>query len=139
MVDFNRFEAFSEDMGDGVHNLGSDTLKIILSNTAPDAEDAILTDITQITAEHGYSAGGSAVTGTAFSQTDGVAKLTGTDVVFTATGGTIGPFQYAILYNSTATDGPLIGWLDNGTAITLSDTHIFTVHWDETDGILTLQ
>jgi len=139
MAVFNKFSTFVADVGNGVHDLGSDVLKIMLSNTAPDAEDAVLTDITEIGAGHGYDAGGVAVSDTAFAQTDGVAKLTGTDAVFTADGGTIGPFQYAVLYNSTAANGPLIGWWDYGTAITLADTHTFTVHFDETDGILTLQ
>jgi hypothetical protein len=53
--------------------------------------------------------------------------LTGTVVVFTALGGSFGPFRYVILYNDTATNDPLIGWWDYGSSITCNDGETFTV------------
>ena len=49
--------------------------------------------------------------------------ITGTQVVFTSTG-TIGPFQYAILYNDSATSpaDALIAWWNYGDSIELNDT-----------------
>lgn len=40
MVAFNKFQVFVENVAEKVHNLGADTLKIALSNTAPNATDA---------------------------------------------------------------------------------------------------
>ena len=69
----------------------------------------------------------------------GVFKFTaGTQPSWTASGGSIGPFEYAVLYNSTSATLPLIGWWDYGTAITLTVGNTFTVTTDLTNGILTI-
>jgi len=140
MAAFNKFNQFVEDVAEKVHNLGSDSLKILLTNTAPVATNSIKTDITEITAGNGYTAGGGAVTITASVQTSGTYKLTGNDVSFTASGGSIGPFRYAVLWNDTPTSpaDPLIGWWDYGSNLTLTDANTFTVDLDQTNGILTL-
>lgn len=136
MVAFSKFNALVQDLGRKVHNLNADTLKVLLTNVAPAATDALKADLTEIAAGSGYVAGGATVGSTAYSQTAGVATLSGADVVFTAAGGGIGPFRYAVLYNATAAGGPLIGWWDAGLAIALADTQTFTV--DIGAAILTL-
>lgn len=140
MAAFNKFQQFVEDMGKGVHNLDTGTLKIMLTNTAPVATNSVKADLVDISAGNGYSAGGSAAASPDYEHTTGTAKLTATDVVFTAAGGTIGPFRYAVLYNDTPTSpaDPLIGWWDYGSAITLNDGETFTVDFDASAGILTL-
>jgi hypothetical protein len=138
MASFNKCNPFVEDVMEGVHDLGSDTLKIMLSNTALNATFADTSDVTEITAENGYSAGGSTVTITASAQSGGTYKLEGNDLVFTASGGTVGPFQYAVLYNDSAASDQLIGWWDYGSAVTLQDTETFTVDFTEANGILQL-
>jgi hypothetical protein len=146
VASFNKFQIFVQDVGNGKHSLGSDTLKIMLSNTTPVATNAVLGDLTEITAQNGYSAGGTAVGSNAYSQSSGTAKLTGNAVVFTASGGSIGPFRYACLYNATQTspNHPLIGWWDYGSSITLNNGETFTVesaangNWDSTNPILSL-
>jgi hypothetical protein len=60
-------------------------------------------------------------------------------VTFTATPGSIGPFRYAVLYNDTAASDQLIGWYDYGTSLTLTSGNQFTVQFDATNGVLTLQ
>ncbi len=138
MAVFNKHNIFVQDVGRGVHNLNSNTLKVMLTNTAPTATNAVKADLTEISAGNGYSAGGATVASTAYSPTSGTGALTGTDVVFTASGGSIGPFRYAELYNDTPTSpaDPLIGWWDYGSSITLADTETFTV--DFGTNILTL-
>ena len=64
----------------------------------------------------------------------GTTTVSGTQVVFTATAGGIGPFRYVILYNDTATSpaDALIGWWDYASSITLADTETFTVKFSNT-------
>lgn len=138
MATYNKFNQFVEDVAEKVHNLGSDSLKILLTNTAPVATNAVKGDLTEISAGNGYSAGGAAVTITASSQTSGTYKLVGSDVVFTASGGAIATFRYAVLYNDTPTSpaDPLIGWWDYGAAVNITDGNSFTVDLSAANGIL---
>lgn len=140
MASFNKFNQFVEDVAEKVHNLGADTLKVLLTNTAPVATNAIKGNLTEISAGNGYSAGGTAATISSSAQTSGTYKLVLADVVYTASGGSVGPFRYAVLYNDTPTSpaDPLIGWWDYGSSITLADTETFTVDFDGTTGVLTL-
>jgi hypothetical protein len=133
-IAFNKFNAYVADVHNKVHNLGSDTLKLMLSNTAPVATNAVKTDITEISAGNGYSAGGPTVTVTGSTQTGGTYTLAASATVITATGA-IGPFRYCVLYNSTAASGNLIGWYDYGSAITMQNTDTFTVTYSS--GIFT--
>lgn len=144
MANFNKFNQFVEDLAHAVHDLKTGTshvLKVMLTNTAPVATNAVLADITEIAAGNGYTAGGASVGTITGAQTSGTFKLVGgTDPVFTAAGGTIGPFRYAVIYNSTPTTPlkPLIGWLDYASSITLNAGETFTVDLDQTNGILTV-
>jgi hypothetical protein len=113
-----------------VHNLNADSLRVLLSNTAPNAgSHATRSQATELSTGGGYTSGGGTVASRAYSQTGGVGTLTGEDVVFTATAGGIGPFRYAIRYNDTPTSptDPLIGWWDYGSSITLADGESLTV------------
>lgn len=140
MTAFNKFQQFVEDVGVKVHNLNADTLKVLLTNTAPVATNEVKADLTEISAGNGYTAGGAAVGSNAYSHTSGTGKLTGNDVVFTASGGDIGPFRYAVLYNDTPSSpaDPLIGWWDYGTNLTITNGNSFTVDFDPSSGILTI-
>jgi len=135
MASFVKFNSFVEALGREVHQLNTDTLKIALTNTAPNATDTQLSAITQIANGNGYTTGGTAVANTSYSQTSGTAKLAGDDVVFTATG-SMGPFRYAVLYNYTATNDELIGCWDYGSSITLASGETFTVDFNGTNGVL---
>lgn len=139
MATFNKFNSFVEALAEKVHNLGSDTLKVMLTNTAPAAANAVKADITEIAAGNGYVAGGTQATQVSSSQASGLYKLVLNDVTFTASGGTIGPFRYVVLYNATAVNGELIGWYDYGSSITLNAGESLTVDFDATNGVLTIQ
>lgn len=140
MPALQKFNAFVEHLAEGVHNLQTGALKVALTNTAPTAANTVLADITQISAGNGYVAGGSAITMTSSSQTAGTYRLILADLVFTASGGSVGPFRYAVLYNDTPTSpaDPLIGWLDYGSSITLADGETFTLDCDPVNGVLSL-
>jgi len=120
-VSFSKFQSFVQNLGRKVFNLNADTLKLALSNTAPNAATANqLSDITQISAANGYTSGGTTVAGTAYSQSGGTATLIGNAVTFTASGGSMGAFRYVVLYDDTATNKELIGYWDYGSSITLN-------------------
>lgn len=136
MAAFNKFQPYAEDAYHGVHNLGSDTLKVLLTNVAPAATDGQVSQLTEIAAGNGYTAGGDAVTVTNSAQTGGTYKLEGNDVTFTASAGAIGPFRYAVLYNDTSASDRLIGYWDNGSAETLNDGESITVDFSDANGIL---
>src|SRR6202140_1897710 len=110
MASFNKFNAFVADVANKVHNLGSDTLKVMLTNTAPTATNAVKTDITEIAAGNGYSAGGGAATLVSSAQSGGTYTLKLNNVTFTAAGGSIGPFRYFVLYHAPPAGGNLIGY-----------------------------
>ena len=138
MAAFNKFNAFVEALAEKVHNLGADTLKVMLTNSVPLATNTVKANLTEISAGNGYTAGGTAASLTSSSQTSGTYKLVLGDVTFTASGGSIGPFRYAVLYNDTATNDELIGWWDYGSSITLADGEFLTVDTDPSAGVLTL-
>ena len=130
MAAFNKFNQFVEDLGDGVHKLkaANDVVRIYLSNAVPSASlDLVKADLAEIAGGNGYTAGGADVQNDA-TETAGTLTVTGVDVTYTASGGSIGPFQYVVLYNDTpiAPADPLIGWWDYGSAITLLVGESFT-------------
>lgn len=138
MATFNKFQSFAEALAEKTHNLGSDTLKVMLTNSAPSASNTVKADITEISAGNGYTAGGTAATISSSTQTSGTYKLVLADVVFTASGGSIGPFRYAVLYNDTASSDELIGWWDYGSSTTIASSETFTCDFSATTGVLTL-
>lgn len=133
-----KFQSFPEALAEKAHNLGSDTLKLLLALSAPSAaNDAARADLTdELGTGGGYTSGGSAITITASSQSGGTYSLVGNDVVFTASGGTIGPFRYTIMWNDTSTTDLLIQYWDYTSSVTLADTETFTV--DFSSSIVTL-
>ncbi|MGJ4928142.1 hypothetical protein ACQR1I_16570 [Bradyrhizobium sp. HKCCYLS2038] len=126
-------------MATKVHNLNADALKIMLTNTAPVATNTVKANLTEIAAANGYTAGGNAAAFVSGAQAGGLYKLILSPVAFVAAGGSIGPFQYAVLYNSSTPSGNLIGWWDYATSLTLTNGNTFSVFLDQTNGVLQLQ
>ena len=133
-----KFNNFTKDLVDGIHAFGTHTFKALLTNSAPVAatHDEVA-DLTEISAGNGYSAGGPAVT-MSTSTSSGTAKVTATDVTITASGGSIGPFRYVVLYNDTSTGDRLISVIDYGSSITLAAGESFTIDFDGSAGLLTI-
>lgn len=139
MATYNKFLQFTKDLIDGVHDMDAHVFKVVLSNTAPVNTNTVLSNITQIANGNGYTTGGATTTITT-STSSGTAKATATDVTWTASGGSIGPFQYVVIYNDTPSSpaDPLIAWYDNGSPITLNSGDSFTVDFDGTNGFFTV-
>lgn len=140
MAAFVKYNSFVADVCNKVHNLGADTLKVALSNRTPVVgTDNSLVTATEIAAGNGYTAGGNAATLISSTQSAGSYALKLNDpATWTAAGGTVGPFQYAILYNSTAAGTNLIGYWNYGSAVTLQIGETFTADLDNANGVFTL-
>jgi flagellar capping protein FliD len=136
---FNKFNSFVDALAQKKHNLNSDVLKVILTNSAPVATNTVLANITQIANGNGYTTNGT-TTAQTLSNSSGTEKLICADTLFTSVTGNMGPFRYVVLYNSTATNGELIGWYDYGANVTLNGlaAETFNVDFDGTNGVLTL-
>lgn len=133
MATYNKFNVFVEDLAEGVHQFqaAGHTVKVYLSNAAPSATlDSVKADLAEISGGNGYTAGGHD-TQNDTSRTGGTLTVTAVDITITASGGSIGPFQYVALYNDTPTSpaDPLIAWWDYGSALTLLDTESFTINF----------
>lgn len=142
MSAFNKFFCFVQDVANKQHDMKTgtaDVYKVYLTNTAPVQSNTVYNTPADLATANGYTAGGVSVGTITGSQTSGTFKFVGgTAPAWTASGGSIGPFQYAVLYNSSNASKPLIGWWDYGTAITLTNGNTFTVAIDQVNGILTI-
>lgn len=138
---FTKFNSFLTDLAaGGVHDLTSDTLKVYLSNTAPNvATHANKADIAEITTGGGYS-GPVAPTITSRGIVSNQYVITPSGpIIWTGTGSGFGPLQYAILYNDTATSDKLIGYWAYPTQITLIDVdETLTLNISSANGLLKL-
>lgn len=133
MASFNKFQVFTTDLCTKVHDLNADTLNVYLSNATPSASaDSVKTDLAEISTGNGYT--GPVDTQNTGSGSGGTYTVTGTKVVITASG-SVGPFQYVVLYNDTPTSpaDPLIGWWDYGSAVTLANGETFTIKFNNSD------
>lgn len=138
MASFNKFNSFVEALAEKVHNLGSDQLKVALcaSANAPVSSNTQLSNLTEISYTNLSSRN---ITTSASSQTSGTYKLVLTDLVLTASGGSVATFRYVVIYNDTATNDELIGWYDYGAgSVTLADGETLTIDFDATNGLLQL-
>jgi len=137
MATFNKFQSFVQALAHKLHDLESDQIVLALTNAAnaPAATDAVLADLTPIAYTNLSSRN---VTTTSSAQTSGTYKLTLTDLTLTASGGSVAPFRYVVLYNDTATNDELIGFYDYGSDLTLADGETFLVDFDAANGVLTL-
>ena len=96
MAAFNKYQKGVEALVEGI-NAGSNVWKVALSNRTPVvASDATLADAVEISATNGYTAGGNTASTVSSSQTGGTYKLVlSSPATWTATGGSMGPFEYA--------------------------------------------
>lgn len=123
MPTFTLFNSFAGRLGDGTQDLDTHTFKMALTNTAPVATNTVLANITQISAGNGYTTGGTALAGVAWTEPSaGTWRFDSNDIVFTASGGTMATWRYGVIYDSTAASSDLVGYYDAGSAVSLTDT-----------------
>ena len=138
MATYNKFNRFSRDILEAKHNFVSDVFRAMLTNSAPVATNSVKADLTEIADGGGYSSGGPLLNTVSVTSVGGLTRVSSTPVVITSSG-LIGPFRYAVLYNSTSGTQPLISWWDYGASITLQNTETFTISFDAINGILDIQ
>ena len=138
MAAFNKINQFVADVANKVHNLGSDDLRIYLSNSPATAGSTVYNTPADLSTSGGYTAGGATCGITSSTQTSGLYKLILTGPTWTATTG-FGPFEYAILYNNTAASKQLIGWWDYGSSLTVAASATFSITLDASNGTLEIQ
>lgn len=140
MAVYVKYQIGTEVLAEGA-NAGTDSWRLILSNTAPNvATDTTAASATELSTGGGYTAGGVACTITSSAQTAGVFKLTlaaPASPTWTASGGGF-TFQYVILYNLTNTQ--CIGYWDYGSAVVMNGTNAdtFTPTLDAVGGTFTI-
>lgn len=134
MATYTKFNQYIEDVHHKVHDFSSDQLVVALTNTAPTAAtDAVLADITEVSYTNCSTRN---ITTSTSGQTSGTYKLVLTDLTLTASGGSVGPFRYVIVYNDAPTSpaDPLISFYDYGGSITLADGEDILLDFDGTNG-----
>lgn len=136
MAAYNKFQDFVEQALLAKHDFSGagHVFKAFLTNEAPLATDTVKLDMVEITAGNGYTAGGEDSQNT-LAEATGTATVTGTKIVWTAAGGTIGPFRYVVLYNDTQTApaDALVSWWDYGSALTLQIGETFSVKFNNSE------
>jgi hypothetical protein len=131
MAVFNKFQCFVGNVASALHNMLTGTpqvYQVYLSNALPSVTNTVYGTPADLATGNGYTAGGVSIGTITGVDTSGVFSFSGgTNPAWTAAGGSIGPFEYAILYNATSPTKPLIGWWDYGGPITLTNGNTFTV------------
>lgn len=123
------FHCFIEDCMNGVHNLATAQLKAALTNVVPSESVADeFSDITEISAGSGYTAGGENITRDASTgQINGAYAYVASGSITWESTGTIGPFQDVVVYDSSAANDELVSHYQLGTAITLNNGDSYTL------------
>ena len=140
MASGNKFNALSATPWNGGLNLSSDSVKVLLTNTAPVATNSNYSDVSagELTGSNtGYTVGGAAVTLTSSTQTGGLYKYIAScgSPTWTA-GSTWATFRYVVMYDNTPAAKPLLGWWDYGGPVNMNSGDTFTVQLDPTNGVI---
>lgn len=134
MATFTKINSFVENLAEKVFNLGSDSLKVALTNTAHTSTWTKLSDLTEISYTNLSSR---VITTSSSAQTAGTYKLVLADLTLTASG-TVPTFRYVYIYDDTATNKELIGYYDYGSAVNLANGDTFLLDFDQTNGAITI-
>lgn len=135
------YHSWSVKMGEAA-NLSSDAFKLVLTSSSYTPSQSThdeLADVTNIVGTGNGHTSPVSLTCSTWSQTSGTAKFDCNDVVITASGGSVGPARYFVVYDDTVSGDPLIGYglLDNTPAdVTITDGNTLTIVWSS-NGLFT--
>jgi hypothetical protein len=131
---YNKFNSFVEFLMNKEMDLfgTAEVINAYYSNATPSATaDTVKADLAEITNQNGYTA--PVDTQNDSTRTTTTVTLTGISFTTTASGGSVGPFQYVAIYDDTPTAPNadiLIAWWDYGSALTLLDGESFSVKFN---------
>lgn len=129
------FNSFVYDMANGANAPGLHTIKLALTNTAPDVTWTRFSQVPEIPAGNGYPAGGLPLTVTSNAQVGGFWSLFVANAVLVASGGVIPVWRWAVVYDTSV--GSLIGFSDYGIAVGLSPSELVNFVFDQVNGLIT--
>lgn len=123
-----KFESFALALGQGLHQLhaAGHQFKAYLTNATPSVSaDDVKADLAEISNENGYTAPVDIQND--YTEASGTGTFTAVDIQVEASGGTIGPFRYVVIYNDTHATDALVCYHDYGSSITLQDGETFDI------------
>ena len=126
---------FKYEMGIGAVDFSSDAFKVALMATGftfdPDTHGTWAdVSASELAGGSGYTAGGADLTASsawAQDNTNDRASVSWNNVTWTASGGDIGPFAAAIVYDSTHGSNVIVGCIAFDSDVTVSDGNDFTL------------
>lgn len=134
MATFQVFAFFKGALGDGSVDLDTNSFFAYLSNAQPDKDNAkYKSQVAEISGGNGYTLGGVALTSVTWTQQagspQGIWVFDSADFSWTASGGSIGPAQYVVIYGLGAgsPNNNLVGYVDYGTTFTITDGNSLNV------------
>lgn len=140
------YNSFKEYLGDGTIDMDGDVFKMALFDVGSNATSLGVIRYGSLTSEqanaNGYTTGGKTVTASVWSLNGSTVTFDGSNVAWTASGGSI-TVRYAVIYDDTvsavATDANVcMTTLDNSPAdVTVTDGNTLTIQINAS-GILTL-
>lgn len=122
MATFLPVNVLVDNLSAGVHVLGTNVIKAMLTNVAPSqSTTAVKADVTEISAGNGYTAGGVNVNCTK-SRSGNVetVSIAPSNPTWTANTGNMATFRWVVFYDDTASGKPVLGFYDRGVATTLN-------------------
>ena len=137
MASYQKYQKGTEVLQEAA-NAGTDSWRLILSNTAPNlANDTTAASASELSTGGGYTSGGVVCTVTSSAQTGGVFKLVLSVPATTWLANDGGfSFRYVILYNLTNTQ--CIGVWDYGSTVVMAAGDSFTPTLDAVGGVYTV-
>lgn len=122
MATFLPVNVLVDNLSIGAHVFGTNVIKAMLTNVAPSqTTTAVKTDITEISAGNGYTAGGVNVNCTKSRSTNvETIAIAPSNPTWTSSTGNMATFRYVVFYDDTASGKPVLGFIDHGSSITLN-------------------